>query len=526
MKKMKKLPISISNFETLITGNNVYVDKTRYIHQMVSEGMFYFLSRPRRFGKSLLVSTLKALFEGRRELFKGLWIENADWDWTPHPVVVIDFNGVSHGTPETLQQGLRQALEEIAQQYQIGLSSQLLPESFKEVIIGLSRYSGARVVILVDEYDKPIISHLGKGKTALEIAKQNREILREFYGVLKEGNVNEALKFVFLTGISKFARVSIFSELNNLNDLTMHPAYAALLGYTQEELETILGDFLKKLSENRKESYQAVLDKIKVWYNGYRFTRADDVVYNPYSVLHVLQRETFENYWFETGTPAFLVNLVKERQYPVPLMETLELSQQDFAVYDLDHLKLEPLLFQTGYITIKGLEGDLYRLSYPNQEVKTSFLDYLYDRLIDMPDSTLKAQYKKLHLYLSQEQFDLFIGTVNAILSAIPYPHVYDQDEHYYHTVFYLMLSASGVLVHTEVLTVRGRIDMEVHFQDKVYIVELKCNQSAEQAIAQIKAKKYYEKHLHSGKKVLLLGINFSTREKRVEDWRVEVVEG
>ena len=526
MKKMKKLPISISNFETLITGNNIYVDKTRYIHQMVSEGMFYFLSRPRRFGKSLLVSTLKALFEGRKKLFKGLWIENADWEWKQHPVLQIDFNGISSATPENLQQSLLDTLSLLGKKAGVPLTSSLLRNCFTELIVGIFEKHQQKVVILVDEYDQPLISHLGKGKAALEIAKQNREVLREFYGVLKGGNVNEALKFVFLTGISKFARVSIFSELNNLNDLTMHPAYAAILGYTQEELETILGDFLKKLSKNRKESYQAVLDKIKVWYNGYRFTREDNVVYNPYSVLYVLQRETFENYWFETGTPAFLVNLVKERQYSVPLMETLELSQQDFAVYDLDHLKLEPLLFQTGYITIKGLEGDLYRLSYPNQEVKTSFLDYLYDRLIDMPDSTLKAQYKKLHLYLSQEQFDLFIGTVNAILSAIPYPHVYDQDEHYYHTVFYLMLSASGVLVHTEVLTVRGRIDMEVHFQDKVYIVELKCNQSAEQAIAQIKAKKYYEKHLHSGKKVLLLGINFSTREKRVEDWRVEVVDG
>jgi hypothetical protein len=311
---MKKLPISISNFEALITGNNVYVDKTRYIHQMVSEGMFYFLSRPRRFGKSLLVSTLKALFEGRKELFKGLWIENADWDWKPHPVLQIDFNGISHGTPETLKQGLWLALKEIAQQYQINLSSQLLPESFKEVIIGLNRYGGSRAVVLVDEYDKPLISHLGKGKAALEIAKQNREVLREFYGVLKEGHVNEALRFVFITGISKFTRVSIFSELNNLNDLTMHPAYATLVGYTQEELEAFFRDFIQTLSKNKNESHQAVLDQLKVWYNGYRFTGEESLVYNPYSILHVLQRGTFENYWFETGTPAFLVDLIKEKK--------------------------------------------------------------------------------------------------------------------------------------------------------------------------------------------------------------------
>ncbi|MGH7456547.1 MAG: AAA family ATPase, partial [bacterium] len=373
-------------------------------------------------------------------MFKGLWIENADWEWKQHPVVVIDFNGISHGTPQTLKQGLWQTLKKIAQQYQIGLSSQLLPESFKEVIIGLSRHSGARVVILVDEYDKPLISHLGKGEAALEIAKQNREILREFYGVLKEGNVNEALKFVFLTGISKFARVSIFSELNNLNDISMQDPYGALLGYTEEELGQYFEAHIKHFSTRLKKSEEETRQQIQAWYNGYRFSDIDLKVYNPASVLQAFNQNKFQNYWFETGTPAFLVNLIKERQYLVPSLESLELSQPDFTVYDLDHLKLEPLLFQTGYITIKGREGELYRLSYPNQEVKTSFLDYLYDRLVDMPDSTLKVQYKKLHLYLSQEQFNLFIETANAILSAIPYPHVYDQDEHYYHTVFYLML--------------------------------------------------------------------------------------
>jgi hypothetical protein len=241
-------------------------------------------------------------------------------------------------------------------------------------------------------------------------------------------------------------------------------------------------------------------------------------------VLHLFNQSKFQNYWFETGTPAFLVDLIKERQYPVPLMESLELSQQDFTVYDLDHLKLEPLLFQTGYLTIKGLVEGLYQLGYPNQEVKTAFLDYLYDRLLDMPDSTLKAQYKKLHLYLSQERCDLFIETANAILSAIPYPHVQKQGESFYHTVFYLMLSASGVLVHTEALNIRGRVDMEVHFPDKIYIVELKCNQSAKKAIAQIRAKKYFEKYLHGGKKILLLGINFNTKERRIKDWQVETV--
>ncbi len=522
---MKKLPISIQDFETLITRDCVYVDKTRHIYKMVTEGMSYFLSRPRRFGKTLLVSTLENLFAGKKELFKGLWIEQADWDWTPHPVLRIDFNGISFGTPEILHQSLMEDLHSKSKKFEVALETSSLRNRFKELIVKVFEKHRQKVVVLVDEYDQPLISHLGKGEATLEIAKQNREVLREFYGVLKEGEANQALQFVFITGISKFAKMSIFSELNNLKDLTMHPAYALLLGYAQEELEAFLGDWIQKLSADKNESYQEVLDKLKKWYNGYRFTRENILVYNPVSVLNALEQEIFDTYWFETATPFFLVNLIKEQQYPVPLIETLELSQQDFTVYDLDYLKLEPLLFQTGYITIKNYEEELYQLSYPNQEVKTSFLSHLYEHMVTIRDSSLKAQYKKLHLYLRQEQIDLLIETANAILSAIPYEHIDDQDEHYYHTVFYLMLSASGVLVHTEVLSVQGRVDMEVHFSDKVYIVELKCNQSAEQAIAQIKAKKYFEKHLHSGRKIILLGINFDTSERCIKDWQVEILE-
>ncbi len=486
--------------------------------------MFYFLSRPRRFGKTLLVSTLENLFRGRKKLFKGLWINNVDWDWKPHPVILIDFSGITLKTPEKLEKGLWLKLKKIAQDYQIRLSSKLLPESFAEVIIGLNRHSKERVAVLVDEYDKPLIAHLGKGEAALEIAKQNREVLREFYGVLKEVEVNKALKFVFLTGISKFTKVSIFSELNNLDDLSMQDPYSALLGYTEEELERYFGTYIKQLSKRLKRPQAEVLQQIQSWYNGYRFSDADIKVYNPVSVLKLLQQNKFKSYWFETATPAFLVDLIKEQHYPIPLIETLELSQEDFTVYDLDYFQLEPLLFQTGYITIKDYEGELYRLSYPNQEVKTSWLKYLYDQLVTIRDSSLKTQFKRLQIYLRQEQMERFIETTNAILAAIPYPHIEGQDEHFYHTVFYLMLSASGALAPTEVLTSRGRIDMEVHFPEKIYIVELKCNQSAEQAIAQIKAKKYFEKYLHGGKKIFLLGINFNTSERRITEWRVERV--
>ncbi len=522
---MKKLPISIQDFDRMITGNHVYVDKTRYIYQMVTEGMFCFLSRPRRFGKSLLVSTLEHLFRGNKKLFKGLWIEKANWDWKPHPVLKIDFNGISFDKPEILKQSLLETLRAQGKKAGVTLESSILRNYFKELLVKLFDQHQQKILVLIDEYDQPLISHLGKGEAALEIAKQNREVLRELYGVLKESDVNQALQFVFITGISKFAQVSIFSELNNLDDISMQDPYGALLGYTEEELENYFAVHLKQLSQRLKRPQAEVLQQIQAWYNGYRFSDADIKVYNPVSVLKLLKQNKFKSYWFETATPAFLVDLIKEQQYPVPLIETLELSQEDFTVYDLDYLRLEPLLFQTGYITIKDYKEELYRLSYPNQEVKTSWLKYLYDQLAAIRDSSLKTQFKKLQIYLRQEQLERFIETTNAILSAIPYPHLKKQGEHFYHTVFYLMLSASGALAPTEVLTSRGRIDMEVHFPEKIYIVELKCNQSARRAIAQIKQKKYFEEHLHGGKKIMLLGINFNTRERRITDWRVEGVE-
>ncbi len=521
---MKKLPVDVHDFHNMITGDHVYVDKTQYIHKMATEGTYYFLSRPRRFGKTLLVSTLEHLFKGDKQLFKGLWIDNSDWDWQPHPVLRIDMSEISAYSPEALRQALVDTISLLGKQEGIAFESSLLRNRFAELIFGMFEKYQQRVAILIDEYDQPLISHLGKGEEALEIAKKNRDVLREFYGVLKGGNVGKALRFVFLTGISKFARVSIFSELNNLRDLTMHPAYAGLLGYTQAELEQNFSAYFPKLSKDVEDTEPELLHKLKTWYNGYRFTIEDVLVYNPFSILNVFDKGIFQNYWFDTATPAFLVNLITEKKYPIPDIENLQLTEMSFSTYDLDRLDLEPLLFQTGYITIRGFDGVRYQLGYPNQEVKNAFLSYLYKSLVEIPRTTIKEQYILLHEFLAHEKLEQFIETANAILAAIPYEHIRDQDEHYYHTVFYLMLSASGVLVHTEPLTSIGRIDMEVHFLDKVYIVELKCNQSAEQAIAQIKEKKYFEKHLHGRKKIILLGINFSTEERRITEWQVEVM--
>ncbi|RMI15296.1 MAG: hypothetical protein D6681_04330, partial [Calditrichaeota bacterium] len=330
---MKKLPIGISNFELLIQRQNVYVDKTRLIYKMVDEGMFYFLSRPRRFGKSLLISTLRALFEGKRELFAGLWMENAPWEWEMHPVIVIDFNSIASDSPEALQRDLIFRLKETAASASAQLHEPSLEGAFRGTILALYRHYRQKVVVLVDEYDRPLVSHLGKGEAELEIARANREILRGFFGVLKDIDVSAVLRFVFITGISKFTQVSIFSGLNNLNDLTMHPGYGGLLGYTQEELEIYFQEYIDRMAKTLKQSPREVLDGLREWYNGYRFTDVETHLYNPFSILKALDRQQFGPYWFETATPAFLVNLIKERQYPIPEMEGLRVTPAQFTTY-------------------------------------------------------------------------------------------------------------------------------------------------------------------------------------------------
>ena len=522
----KFLPVSVNDFGKMIRDNFLYVDKTRYIYEMVHiPQALYFLSRPRRFGKTLLVSTLRALFEGKKELFKGLWIDRTDWQWKKHPVVLIDFSGITSDTSTGLKRGILRKLNTLAHKNDIEIEGELLPESFKELIVGLHEKYRENVVVLVDEYDRPLISHLGKGEEALRIATENRTILKNFFGTLKDADVSAALRFVLLTGISKFPKVSIFSDLNNLKDLSMNSFFAPLLGYTQQELESYFHNRIEKLGEKLDKSYKETVEILEERYNGYRFSNFDVTVYNPYSILNALTDLELGNYWFETATPSFLVNLIKEKQYPIPELEKLELSTMSFSVYDIDYLELESLLFQTGYLTIKDVDADLYKLSYPNQEVKTSFLAYVYKQLVEISRTSIKEQYTRLHQYLRKENIETFMETVNSILSSIPYQHISNQDEHYYHTVFYLMLSASGVDVQTEVLTSVGRIDMEVYFEDKIYIIELKCNQESEEAIKQIKSNKYYEKHLSANKKILLMGINFSSVERRISDWKLEEME-
>jgi hypothetical protein len=521
MKRLPNLPVGKSSFERIRQDGDVYVDKTRYIFEMVDQGQPYFLSRPRRFGKSLTVSTLKCLFEGKKELFEGLWIvENTDWEWKEHPVILLDFNQLVHDSPENLKISLGEHLSEYAETLGIKLKKSLLKDQFKELILALRKKTGMPVVVLIDEYDKPLIDFLGKGEEALNTAKANRDILKHFLGVLKGGDVEPVLQLIFITGVSKFSRVSIFSELNNLEDLTMAESGAEMLGYTQSELETNFGPYVAALAERSGFSEEETLAALAALYNGYRFSKKDVRVYNPFSVLSALKQKEFKNYWFETGTPTFLVNLLRENRWQPPKIEDMKATDTMFSTYDLDHLKPEALLFQTGYVTIKDIRGRLYTFDYPNREVKSAFLETLFHSYAEgMPD---RSRFVYLAEHLFAEDLDAFIETMKAIFADIPYTLEIRRDEAYFHTVFYLAVSASGADARSEVLTCDGRIDLVVEFEDKVFILEFKCNQSADAALKQIREKDYAAPYRGTGKGIFLVGINFDTEARNISEWKWE----
>lgn len=523
MKPFRKLPVDIQSFKTMREDGYLYVDKTASIFRMVDEGVFYFLARPRRFGKSLLVSTLKSLFLARQSLFKGLWIaENSGWEWREHPVAVIDFNTISHDTPGNLKIGLERSLERTAGAYRITLDEPLLKEKFTELIIRLRDKTGTPVVVLVDEYDKPIIDHLGKGKKRLGVARANRDVLKNFLSVLKGSEVSSCLRLVFITGVSRFSRVSIFSDLNNLDDITMNDWYADMLGYTSGEMETYFKDYKERFARSLGVTDSAMKEKLARQYDGYRFSDRDVRVYNPFSILKVFKYMKFKDYWFETGTPTFLIDLLRKRAIDPPEMENMEIDEQIFSAYDIDSLQPEALLFQTGYLTIKDVGEDFYTFDYPNLEVKNAFLKKLFFSFSREDGANGVSRLPRLSPHLENEAFDAFFETMTALFASIPYTICSKRDEAYFHTLFYLMVSISGVDAESEVLSSDGRIDLVVTFPEKIFIVEFKCNQSAEAGIRQIRKKGYAEKYRAGGKKLLLMGVDFSTEKRNLADWKVE----
>ena len=509
---MQYLPIGIQTFRKLREGNFLYIDKTKNIFELISHsGSAFFLSRPRRFGKSLLLSTLEEIFLGSKELFQNLWIHSSDYDWKPHPVIRLDFSKQKAEHPEALRSYLSGELELTAKKYSITLAKTEYYSKFQELILELNKLG--KVVILIDEYDKPIIDWLDKP----ELAKEMRSVLKGFFSVLKGNDAN--IRFLLLTGVSKFSKAGVFSDLNHLEDITLRDDFSTLLGITEEELNANFTEHISEFAKSEKTSEEKLINKIRSWYNGYRFSAEGISVYNPFSTLLLFKSKRFSNYWFESGTPSFLVNLILARQYD--MMEIpLKLSELYFSSYDVEDLSLTPILLQTGYLTIKDYDPNrmLYTLDYPNFEVKNSFLHYFERKLTkrDFPDAILYDIIDCLHADNLEETME----HLRTVFLGIEYD-LHIPQEKYYQTIFYIIFTLLGFHIRTEVKTNLGRIDLVIE-DNSIYIFEFKFNGTKEEALAQIKNKKYHEKYLRKGKDVHLIGAEF--KDRNIGEYTVETI--
>ena len=512
---MKPLTTSVYTFSDLIAGGYLYVDKTQYIYELVREfkGQ-YFLARPRRFGKSLLISTLKAIFLGQRELFDGLFITNTDYDWQTYPVIHLDLGDVEAESSTQLKISLLQRIRDNARESKVELIAETAASALRELIVILAERDG-KVVILVDEYDKPLLGHLEKPS-----APEIQRLLKEFYAVIKTTEAQQ--RFVLMTGVSKFSKVSIFSDLNNLTDLTMRRSTATLLGYTQSEMEDNFPEYIAALGEELEKDRQEVLDDLRDWYNGYRFEEKAKTVYNPVSLMKCFQELKFKNYWFETGTPTFLVNML--RKNPINL-DNLTAAETDFSTYEPNDLAALPLLVQTGYLTIKSSEDfggtNIFRLGYPNREIEMSFSRWLAQDFSHIPAQDLTSALRRLVTALNAARIDDMLETIKTFFDKVPNT-ITLKHEKYYQTIFFTAFTLIGAMTDAEASTSIGRIDAVVKTRTNIFIFEFKLQGTAEEALAQIHERRYADAYRDDGRRITLVGAAFDVKERNLAHWLIE----
>ena len=509
----RKLPIGIQTFRTIREEGYYYVDKTPYLRRLVEEGTHYFLSRPRRFGKSLLLDTLKELFEGNEPLFEGLDIYDG-WNWNVrYPVVRLDFSSGDFKQPGYLHKDVMAQLSAIEEETAVAGRHDTAPARFRHLMQALHRQTGKRVAVLVDEYDKPILDALD----APEAARANRDFLRGLYATIKAGDAH--VKFTFLTGVSKFSKVSLFSGLNNLIDITLDPRHSAICGYTEADLGTVFAPELLGLDR----------DAIRDWYNGYNW-RGKESVYNPFDILLLFRNREFDAWWFETGTPSFLIETLIGRGVGSPSLDGMFGTSELLSSFDVDEMATEALLFQTGYLTIRGVEemggSPLYRLGYPNREVRQSLNRSLLRAMT--PDASRQLTHGvRLCRLLTANDFEGLEILFRAFFSGIPYEWHTRNDiarfEGYYASVFYSHFAAAGLDVVVEDSSSHGRVDMAVRFNGHVYLFEFKVVELAPEgaAMVQLREKRYAEKYRHLGEPIHLIAVEFSRETRNVEGFEV-----
>lgn len=513
-----KFPIGIQQFEENRLGDWIYVDKTVHVYNLAAGGKYFFLSRPRRFGKSLLLSTLEAYFQGKRHLFKGLAIEQLETEWAEHAVLHLDLNAEKYTASEDLTNILDTYLREWEEKYEsTEKENPSLSQRFRSVIRAAKQKTGRNVVVLVDEYDKPMLQAIGNE----ELQTEFRNSLKAFYGVLKSADGD--LRFAMLTGVTKFSKVSVFSDLNNLNDISMDDRYNEICGISQQELHDVFDEEIGKLAVANDQSKEDAYETLRQRYDGYHFCPNAQGMYNPFSVLLALQKREYGSFWFSTGTPTYLVQLMKAADLNPSALSGYEASASEL---DSIHISVDnpiAVLYQSGYLTIKGYDKELqlYSLDFPNKEVEEGFIRFLMPMYTAISELDSPSFIGKFVREVRACKVDEFMKRLKALMADTPYEIIRDLENHY-QNVMYIFTRLMGFYTQAEYRTSRGRIDLLVGTDKYVYVIELKLDGSAEEALAQINDKDYALPFTADGRKVIKIGANITTATRNIERWVVE----
>lgn len=519
---MVNYPIGIQTFDKIRQGGYLYIDKTKYIYEITHPGQYVFLSRPRRFGKSLLMSTFDSYFRGRKDLFKGLAIEKLEKDWTEYPVLHFDLSDIKKGTVEDFGENVNSSLASMEGEFGIAKTSDNPGTRLKDLVERIYNKTGKQVVLLFDEYDAPLLTVLHDP----ERLETMRTELQSFYSPIKKQD--PYLRFVFITGITKFSQLSIFSQLNNLNNISMLPQYAAMCGITIKELEDNFQEGIAVLAEKYHYSHKQVIDKLLYHYDGYHFAEDSEGVLNPFSLLSAMNNRKFNNYWFSTGTPTFLVNMMRKFHTDLTEIDGSKAMQEDFDAPTENMHNVLPLFYQSGYLTIKDYNprSGMYTLGYPNEEVKVGLMRILIPFYVQSDPVPASNACWDISEALMDGDIDKALAAARSYFASIPYQENTLKDapttEGHFTTMLYVMFSFLNRYVYSQVRNAKGRLDILIKTDTTIYVMELKLDGDLNKALKQINEKDYTIPYQTDGRKVVKVAINFSTEERTIKEWKIE----
>ncbi len=515
MEKRILYPVGEQSFEALRNRDCLYVDKTQFVEKLLSYGSkYFFLGRPRRFGKSLFLSMMKCFFQGKRKLFKGLYADSMDWDWQPCPVLYLDINSNSYQTKESLENILDAKLSDWEEVYGLEPKVNDAAVRFSNIIKAAYKQTGRQVIILVDEYDKPLVNNLHDSELFVHFRQQ----LTSVYSNFKSSA--DYIRMVFLTGVSRFAHLSVFSGLNNITDISFLDDFAAICGFTEQELADNFRQGMEAIAEEEGITAEQVHDKLKQRYDGYHFSKRCPDIYNPYSLLNVMQSRDMQNYWINSGTPTLLEQQLKRFDVDLNKLLGVKCVQRQLVGFDFDNPNPVALFYQTGYLTIKDYSDGFYTLGLPNEEVREGFLGYLLPRYAHIEDGTEFFVYKFVD-ELRHGKVDDFMRRMQSLFASVPYQMELDSERNF-HNVMLMLVMLLGIKVKAEYSTSAGRIDMLLETDKYVYVIELKIDKTAREALDQINSKNYVLAFSANGRQVVKIGVNFSTQSRTITDWAVE----